>query len=300
MSIDDWVAMKVVFGRSGAIKERVTLPVFLENSGMLDTSMTSPGGNPQRTLGLSGCPNFRDAGGYATCDDGRLHWRRLYRSGHLAGLCEADFRALEQLNLDLVVDLRREDEQRREPSRLPVGVEVLSARITPGSQASAMYANSRAIDSGEAMFAFMCEINRQFVVSQTDAYRDVFAAILDRGAERLLFHCSAGKDRTGFAVAMLHLALRVPVASLREDYLLSRRYYDPKVELPKARRKYPVDHLADAQLLPMLRVDDAYLDSALAAIEEHYGDAETYLAEGLGLDEVARRELRRRFVDESP
>lgn len=267
---------------------------------MLDPTTTASDEIPQRALGLSGCPNFRDAGGYATGDDGRLYWRRLYRSGHLAGLSEADFSALEQLGLDLVVDLRREDEQRREPSRLPAGVEVLSANITPGSQASAMYANSRAIDSGEAMFAFMCEINRQFVVSQTDAYRDVFAAILDSGAERLLFHCSAGKDRTGFAVAMLHLALRVHPAKLREDYLLSRRYYDPAVELPKARRKYPVEHLADEQLLPMLRVDNAYLDSALSAIEEHYGDAESYLAQGLGLDAQARRELRRRFVEERP
>ena len=163
-----------------------------------------------------------------------------------------------------------------------------------------MYANSRAIDSGEAMFTFMCEINRQFVVSQTQAYRDVFAVILDSGAERLLFHCSAGKDRTGFAVAMLHLALGVHPAKLREDYLLSRRYYDPAVELPKARRKYPVEHLADEQLLPMLRVDNAYLDSALSAIEEHYGDAESYLAQGLGLDAQARRELRRRFVEERP
>lgn len=267
---------------------------------MLDTLTASSDEIPQRALGLSGCPNFRDAGGYVTSDAGRLRWRRVFRSGHLAGLSEGDFTAIEQLDLDLVVDLRREDEQRREPSRLPEDVEVLSANITPGSQASAMYANSRAIDSGEAMFAFMCEINRQFVVSQTEAYREVFAAILDSGAERLLFHCSAGKDRTGFAVAMLHLALRVSPVMLREDYLLSGRYYDPAVELPNARRKYPVDHLADEQLLPMLRVDDAYLDSALGAIEEHYGDAETYLAQGLGLDGAARRELRRRFVEERP
>jgi protein-tyrosine phosphatase len=250
---------------------------------------------PERTLKLSGCPNFRDAGGYATGDGGRLHWQRLFRSGHLANLSDEDCRAVEGLGLDLVIDLRRQDEQRREPSRLPPEVPVICADITPGSQASAIYANSRAIDSGEAMFGFMCEINRQFVLSQTESYRAVFSAILDSGAERLLFHCSAGKDRTGFAVAMLHLALDVPAAALREDYLLSRRYYDPVVELPRARRKYPVDHLADEQLLPMLQVHDAYLDSALSAIAEGYGDAETYLERGLGLDGAARGELRRRF-----
>jgi protein-tyrosine phosphatase len=259
------------------------------------TTAQRSAGDPDRHLGLSGCPNLRDAGGYATRDGGRLRWRRLFRSGHLAHLSEAELAAIEDLSLDLVVDLRREDEQRREPSRLPGNVDVLSAEITPGSQASAIYSNSRAIDDGEAMFAFMCDINREFVVSQSDRFRAVFAELLEHGAERVLFHCSAGKDRTGFSIAMLHLALEVPPEALREDYLLSSRYYDPAVELPRARRKYPLDHLEDAHLMPMLRVEDAYLDAALAAIAELYGSEEEYLGEGLGLDAAARAELRRRF-----
>jgi protein-tyrosine phosphatase len=251
-----------------------------------------------RTLGFAGSPNFRDAGGYATANGGRLRWRRLFRSGHLALLTEPECDAVQALSLDMVVDLRREDEQTREPSRLPEGVRVLSANITPGSQASAIYRDSSAIDDRNAMFAFMCDINRQFVTSQTGTYRKIFMSLLDSGAERVLFNCSAGKDRTGFAIAVLHLALDVPQATLREDYLLSGDYYDPVVELPRARSKYPVAHLADEQLLPMLSVHDAYLDAALAAMSEQYGSIEGYLSQGLGLDEAARHELRRRFCEE--
>ena len=251
----------------------------------------------QRVLGLAGCPNFRDAGGYATGGGQRMHWRRLFRSGHLAHLSDAELGAVEDLALELIVDLRRPDEQAREPSRVPGNARVLAAGITPGSQGSAIYSNSRAIDGGDAMFRFMCDINRQFVESQSENYRAIFAELLDSGATRVLFHCSAGKDRTGFAIAMLHLALDVPEEQLREDYLLSGRYYDPVVELPRSRRKYRVDHLTDEQLLPMLRVEDAYLDSALDAIRDSFGDSATYLAEGLGLDAAARRELRARFCD---
>lgn len=257
-------------------------------------------GSPEyaRALGFSGSPNFRDAGGYSTCDGGRLRWRRLFRSGHLARLTEMERQAVEALSLDLVVDLRREDEQVREPSLLPEGVRVLSANITPGSQTSAIYRDSSAIDDRNAMFAFMCDINRQFVESQTATYGEVFATLLDSGAERVLFNCSAGKDRTGFAIAVLHLALGVPQSTLREDYLLSGACYDPAVELPRARSKYPVAHLADEQLLPMLSVHDDYIDAALAAMSEQYGSIEGYLSQGLGLDEAARCELRRRFCEE--
>lgn len=252
---------------------------------------------PPRSLGLAGCPNFRDAGGYETAHGLQMRWRRLFRSGHLARLDDAELAAVEDLALDLVVDLRREDEQAREPSRVPGGARVLSASITPGSQASAIYNNSRDIDGDKAMFDFMCDINRQFVVSQSENYRAIFQDLLDSGAERVLFHCSAGKDRTGFAIAMLHLALDVPEAQLEEDYLLSGLYYDSLAELPRSRRKYPVEHLSDEQLLPMLRVDRAYLESALHAIRDGYADYGSYLAQELGLDDAARRELRRRFCN---
>mgnify|MGYP006271498037 CR=1 FL=1 len=251
--------------------------------------------DPPRSVGLAGSPNFRDAGGYRSADGGQLRWRRLFRSGHLAALEDADHEPLAQLDLQLVVDLRRDDERAHEPSALPDGTPVMAAPINPGSQANALLGEGGSIDSGEAMFDFMCAINRQFVETQSDAFAAVFAELLDSGAERLLVHCSAGKDRTGFLVAMLQVALGVPRRDVYADYLLSGRHYLPERELPRARRKYRVSHLADAQLLPLLRVDTAYLRAAFDAIDDGYGGCDAYLERGLGLDAAARRELRRRF-----
>jgi protein-tyrosine phosphatase len=254
------------------------------------------GEGPRRDLGLVGSPNFRDFGGYRAAH-GSLRWGRLFRSGHLAALQPEDGERLAALGLQLVVDLRRHDECRHEPSQLPQGVPIHHANINPGSQANALFGEGGTIDSGEAMFAFMCDINRQFVQSQCVTFAAVFAALLDSGAERVLFHCSAGKDRTGFAVAMLRLALGVSREDVYADYLLSARYFDPLREVHRVRGKYRLDHLDDAQLMPLLSVETAFLDAAFETIDAQYDSTDAFLAQGLGLDAAARRELARRFID---
>jgi protein-tyrosine phosphatase len=251
-----------------------------------------------RHVGLRGSPNFRDAGEYR-CKDGRLERGKLFRSGHLADLDADDRHRLEALGLEMIVDLRRADERKLEPSWLPGSAVVVTADITPGSQSSAIYADSTQLGGAQAMYEFMCDINREFVASQSDSYREVFEQLLASDAQRVLFHCSAGKDRTGFAIAMLQLALGVSVNDVEADYLLSRRYYLPAEHMPRVRTKYPVAHLSDEDLLPMLCAEIDYLRSALAAAQSQYGGVESYLTEGLGLGEQERRELRRRFVREA-
>lgn len=253
----------------------------------------------RRSLALDASPNFRDAGGYRTQSGEPVAWGRIFRSGHLANLSGADRARLAALDLDLVCDFRRPDEQQREPSELPQGVSLLNAPVTPGSQGKTIYANlnQRDKESSEgAMFDFMCAINREFVVSQHESFRQVFVRLLASGAERVLFHCSAGKDRTGFAIAMLHMALGVSERDVESDYLLTSRYYIPEQHISYIRSKYPVDHLDDTALLPMLRADIAYLRSAFKSIDSRFASRDVFLESALGLGVEEREELRRRFL----
>lgn len=250
----------------------------------------------QRVLGLAGSPNFRDAGGYAAGANGQMHWGRLFRSGHLADLSAEDRERVAALGLELVIDLRRDDERALEPSSLPEGIAFHGAEITPGSQASALYAGSIELGGARAMFDFMRSINREFVLSQTETYREIFTALLNSGAERILVHCSAGKDRTGFVVAILQCALDVAMSDIEADYLLSQRYFPPEEQLDRVRAKYAVDHLSDDDLLPMVSTELAYIGAAFAAIDELWPSRDAYLRRGLGLEDAERRELRRRFV----
>lgn len=253
-----------------------------------------------RGMGFEGATNFRDFGGYPTHSGGTVGWGHFYRSGNLSALSATDIDYLSALNIDLVCDFRREDEQRRDPSRLPASghpPRVLSLPITPGSQASALYGDAASLDGRDAMFSFMVEINREFVRTQSERFAQMFAAILEHQPRGLILHCAAGKDRTGFAAALILAALGVSEELILQDYLLTRHYFDPWRELPRVRAKYSVDHLDDEALLPMLGVDEAYLGAAHAAIAEGYGSMDTYLRQCLGVGDTERRALATRYLE---
>ncbi|MEM1141146.1 MAG: tyrosine-protein phosphatase [Pseudomonadota bacterium] len=248
----------------------------------------------ERHLGVPGSPNFRDAGGYPT-HSGTVAWRRIFRSGHLASLSLTEQERLAGLGIELIVDLRRADERAQESGVLP-GAKVITAEITPGSAASAIYTDSSRLTGAAAMRSFMRDINRQFVLSQSEVFAEVFRSLIASGARSVLFHCSAGKDRTGYAIALLHAILGVRKDDLEADYMLSSRYFVPEQQIMRIRRKYPVNHLDDVSLHPMLATDPTYLQTAFSEIESEYGGFERYVSDALLLTEEDCQVLKDRFV----
>ena len=104
------------------------------------------------------------------------------------------------------------------------------------------------------MFDFMLEISREFADAQAATYARMFGEILAARDARILVHCAAGKDRTGFAAAIILLALGVPREVVMRDYLLTARYYLPERELERLRRKYQLEHMLADAIRPMLEV----------------------------------------------
>lgn len=257
----------------------------------------------ERKLGMEGTPNFRDFGGYRTGDGRQVKWGYLYRSGQLSALTDRDIDLLATLELDLVCDFRREEEQASDPSRLPPerAPKIASLPIVPGS-------NSRFIEEAQqrgdgqlafgrdAMFEFMREINRDFVEGQQETYARMFREILAIDEARFLVHCAAGKDRTGFAAAMMLLALGVPREVVMRDYMLTSRFFLPDREIARLQAKYDMEHMEAAAVRPMLEVHEDYLAMALASIDEQYDSVEHYLQSALGVGSPEIAELRRRYL----
>jgi protein-tyrosine phosphatase len=258
---------------------------------------TAPAGSNRR-LDLEGCPNFRDLGGYQTTQGRRVKWGYLYRSGQLSNLTETDLQQVAGLGLDLVCDFRREEEQERDPSLLPQpGPRVASLPISPGSNDTFLgQADSFGEADRKAIFNFMVEINRDFALGQQQAYSDMFAHLLAVEEGRMLFHCAAGKDRTGFAAAVIFLALGVSRETIMQDYLLTADYYHPHRELDRLREKYAMDLPAEA-LLPILEVHPDYLQAGLTAIDEEFASVDVYLEDFLGLGEAELGQLRERYLE---
>ena len=253
----------------------------------------------ERRFGMQGTPNFRDFGGYRTADGRQVKWGYLFRSGQLSHLSEQDLELLGSLNLDLICDFRRLEEQEGEPSRLPQQrPRVASLPIIPGSNSRFFEeAEGRQEAGRETMYDFMVEINRDFAEGQTETYSRMFREILALEDARFLVHCAAGKDRTGFAAALVLLALGVPREMVMRDYMLTGRYFRPQQELERLRRKYDMEDMDVDAIMPMLEVHEDYLARALESIGRNYRSVEAYLEEALGVGPSELAELRARYLD---
>ena len=244
-----------------------------------------------RLVPLQGGQNFRDLGGYRTSDGRIVKWGMLYRSGAMNALTPADFATLAQRGLRTVCDLR----DTRERSKAPVG--------GPTGHAPSVFADDYdmtgamreladpALDGVKAR-AMMQRTYADLPFRFAGQYRRMFAE-LAAGHAPLAVNCSAGKDRTGVAAALLLTVLGVPRATVMQDYLLSNRYFDPA----RAAAQDP-NTAAFAQRLPadavkaLMGVEPAYLDAAFAAIEARPGGLAAYLRDQLGLDPATVRRLR--------
>ncbi|MCU0968514.1 MAG: tyrosine-protein phosphatase [Rubrivivax sp.] len=242
-----------------------------------------------RTLPLEGASNFRDLGGYAGHDGRPLRWGQVYRSDHLAALSDADRARVARLGLGRAFDFRGREERAARPYELPgVSQHALTIEPTIVQRIGELAAAGESI-TAPVVFALMQDLYRMLVVERADRFAELFDALLDPHDERpVVFHCTAGKDRTGVAAALLLVALGVPRPVVMQDYLLTNALYRRPVLPPS---QTPPDALA-----VLWRVDAAFLDAALQAIDALPGGMDAYLRRRLGLGDAGLRALAERFL----
>src|ERR1700756_5013264 len=239
-----------------------------------------------RHFNLQGASNFRDLGGYATADGRTIRWRHIFRSNHLGHLTETDIGVVRELGVKHAFDFRGTDERRAAVCAVKE-IAVHSLPIEP-TVVAALRARlqARALSSADAL-EIMRESYRGYVRLNTHSFRELFARLIEASAPSVI-HCTAGKDRTGFACALLLHALGVPEEVIGEDYLLTNRFYrrDPNAspELP-----------AEVQRA-IGSVEASFLAAGLETVRAQYGDIETYFRDGLGLGPAERNELKARYL----
>jgi protein-tyrosine phosphatase len=239
-----------------------------------------------RHLNLEGASNFRDLGGYPTGDGRTVRWRQIFRSNHLGHLTEGDVNVVRGLGVRSAFDFRGVEE-RASAACLVKEITVHSLPIEP-TVVAALRAKlqARALSSGDAL-EIMRESYRGYVRLNTHSFRELFARMLDDSAP-LVIHCTAGKDRTGFACALVLHALGVPEKVISEDYLLTNNYYRRD---PNSSPDLPVE-VRQA----IGSVEASFLAAGFDAVSAQYGDLETYFRDGLGLGMPERTTLKRRYL----
>jgi protein-tyrosine phosphatase len=255
----------------------------------------------ERRLPLACCDNFRDLGGYETTAGRVVRWDRLYRTGELSKLTRSDLKYLSQFDVKLVCDFRSGRERLASPDRsideapeildLPVdqeGVdpEELRRKIRTGGMVALGVEN------------MMKNAYRAFVTNYSEEWAVMFQRLVREENLPTVVHCTAGKDRTGFASALVLFALGVSEETVFEDYL-STNYYQQNffrfvlrwVPLYSFFRTNPED------LLPLLEARREYLQAALDEMTASYGSIDAYLEQALGVDAEMRVKLEHLFLE---
>ncbi|CAG4883141.1 Protein-tyrosine phosphatase [Georgfuchsia toluolica] len=254
---------------------------------------------------LEGAPNFRDLGGYPTVDGRKVRRGRVFRSDGLHALSERDFDDLSRLGLRLVCDLRSEYERKRKPTVWP-------QRFVPKTLLMEVNADPRVNHAGllemlhhdsspQGAAAMMSSVYRLVPGMLAQYIPSFFSALVSNDQLPLVFHCSAGKDRTGILSAIILLALGVPREVVFEDYLKTVRYQN------RLKLLLHVDEFLEPIYAParppqevasiLMGVERRFLEEALAVMGERDGRIDDYLlSAGVTQEQIER--MRNRLLIE--
>lgn len=259
-----------------------------------------------RHIDLEGTPNFRDEGGYETTDGRFVRWGLIYRSGVLSKLTTKDFAYLSPLGVRVVCDFRTADENAVAPEIWVPGSDVEHVSVPIGT------AGSKSVSSPMKQFlatnptteqtkAWLVKVYGGFAFTNAPEYAKVFEQ-LKQDHLPLLYHCSAGKDRTGVFSAFLLLTLGVPEETVLADYELTNKYLLNAIS-PAASQKLlassspDLAHVSPEVMRALMAADPDYLRSTLGKINEKFGSFDSYRRSELGVSDADVEVLKARLLE---
>ncbi len=256
-------------------------------------------------VAFEGVDNFRDFGGFPAAGGKRLRAGRLYRSASHGRATDADLEALHALGLAVIVDLRRVPERERDPSRRhPAFAGEVIASDVGVDEGDSWIDHITSSDLSPASFrTYMLGYYRDapFNPRMIDLYSRYFQ-VLARADGPVLIHCAAGKDRTGILAALTHHLAGVSPEDMMADYLATNDPVRLERRLPQvteAIREHTGRTLPPETVMIAMGVAPDYLETALQAIGERYGDIDGYIEMALGVGPELRATVRARLLEEA-
>jgi len=251
----------------------------------------------RRRLPLATSYNFRDIGGYLTKENQRMRWGLIFRSAHLAELTDDDHELLGRIGIKLVCDFRTFEEAEAQPDRLPAdgSMEYLHMPIAHGKFDPAEAIGR--IKQGDISWLtddFMTNNYLKQIDDFADLWKQFFERLMDHCSRPLVFHCTAGKDRTGVCAALILLSAGVPESTVIDDHALSNIYNAPVIDRIKQEiRKFGIN---PDDMQSYLSAPREAMQAVVAHLRNNYGSATEYLVEKAGVDRRDLEELMREIT----
>ncbi len=253
----------------------------------------------ERHIALEGCHNCRDLGGYETTDGRRVRWGELYRSSDLCALNDDDMARVAELGIATVYDLRSPEEAGARPSRLPDGISV-EQRRAPSIRARPFETLEDMIIGGTLPIPDDSDVTAVYVgqieSGLVDEFRRVLELAANASARPLLFHCAAGKDRTGLAAGLLLGVLGVPRTTIVADYDLTTQHLMP----PRMRELRPLldaHGIDDERVAPFLTARTEVFERTVDVVEQRWGGFTEYAIDHLGVTPALITSLRAQLLE---
>jgi len=245
-----------------------------------------------RKLSMDGSYNTRELGGYKTTDGKSVKWGVLFRSDKLSDISLEDQKYLKNLGIQRIVDFRSKAEKTEDPDKIPDGMTYIEMPIEVDG---AMRTKIEAILKGEInrnVKDFLIEANEEFIKNYSHIYSK-FLKDLAKEQKPTMFHCTAGKDRAGFAAAITLIAIGVSKEDAINDYMKTNEYTAKRIDEMISKIELMSLYQTDGELLrPLLGVEREYLEAAFKAAENEYGSIENYIRSGLNISEKEIQQLR--------
>ncbi len=256
-------------------------------------------------IAIPGVKNFREVKGYCAADGRKVAAGRLFRSGHFAELAAEDAARVAAHGITSVIDFRSPSETERFPAVWHSGWQPRYYHTPIGGNAAAWV---RDLYERLSKTEFPAdELRAQFIlafetipIANAQGLKRMFDVLIDEDdGGAALFHCTAGKDRTGIAGALILTALEVGEDQIFEDFLLTNDAVDLHATaahyatLMSEKAGRPID---PAAVHPLVGVEPDFLNAAFGVMAENFGSVDGYLTEAMGLSEERRETLRNRFL----
>jgi len=250
-----------------------------------------------RLLPMDGSHNTRELGGYKTTDGKTIKWGKLFRSDKLSDISKTDQAYLQNLGIKKIVDFRSEQEKAEDPNIIPTGISYVEMPI---SVDGAMRSKIEAVLKGETdreVQSFLIDANKEFVTNYADVYENFLRGLIDEDAPTL-FHCTAGKDRAGFAAAITLIALGVSKEDVINDYMKTNAFTQERIEEILGQIELMSLYQSDVEILrPLLGVEQIYIETAFKTAEDKYGSLENFIRDGLNISDEDIQKLRNKFLE---
>ncbi len=252
----------------------------------------------ERLIPMENASNFRDLGGIPTKDGRVVKWGKIYRSGKLNNLSDKDLDYFNTLGINTVIDFRDDIEVEKDKSRFPTNREVKKVRTPIGDRSGNMQAQLKkqirkadqdTFDSEK----FVADVMRQFVDTFAYQYQPFLDLVAEEENAPLLYHCTAGKDRTGLGTGLVLAMLGVDQEVIYDDFMMSNYYRNKQIN--KTLRKSSLV-IKQRVVQPLVEVKESYIKTAFDAIDEKYGSIDNFLEKEYGLDAEKLEVIRNKYL----